>query len=59
MNDQEDRKQNRRESITKKTKQKSPDRLERKNIKHQKYDLKHKRDDMEQEELWEEWQDYY
>tara|TARA_R100000005_G_C4996241_1_gene203085 strand:- start:2511 stop:2702 length:192 start_codon:yes stop_codon:yes gene_type:complete len=35
------------------------DYLESKNIRHQKHDFKYKKLDMEQEELWAEWQEYY
>lgn len=35
------------------------DNIESKNIRHQKHDFKHKKIDMYQDELWQEWQEYY
>tara|TARA_R110002074_G_scaffold156071_7_gene312161 strand:- start:73 stop:249 length:177 start_codon:yes stop_codon:yes gene_type:complete len=35
------------------------DSLESKNIRHQRHDYKYKKRDMQQDELWAEWQEYY
>lgn len=59
MEDNKDRKQIRRESVLKRHKKSKDETLEYKNQKHISQDFKYKKKDIEQEELWEEWKDYY
>jgi hypothetical protein len=40
-------------------KKKNIDVIESKNIRHQKHDFRHRKIDIQQDELWEEWQQYY
>ena len=41
------------------TKKRAVDSLESRNIRHQRHDFKYRKMDIQQEELWEEWQEYY
>lgn len=60
MNEETDRKSIRRDSLNSKVLKKNhKDDFEKKSMKHQKYDYRKQIDEMEQEELWEEWKEYY
>jgi hypothetical protein len=60
MEEYDVRKQVRKTSIgNKKSTKRFSDHIEQKNARHQKHDFKHKKTDIEQEELWEEWEKYY
>lgn len=58
MEDFYGKKPNRKQSFEKKNKSKE-DNLEFRSLKHQKHHLKSKKLDIEEDELWEEWRDYY
>jgi|9_EtaG_2_1085328.scaffolds.fasta_scaffold92558_2 hypothetical protein len=51
--------QNVRKQETVRIKKKNIDVIESKNIRHQKHDFRHRKIDIQQDELWEEWQQYY
>ena len=40
-------------------KKRAVDSLESRNIRHQRHDFKYRKMDIQQEELWEEWQEYH
>jgi hypothetical protein len=58
MNTKED-KANKPKDKTKIKKRAAIDSLESKNVRHQRHDYKYRKMDMQQEELWAEWQEYY
>ena len=49
---------NKKQKDATKTMKRVVDSFESKNIRHQKHDYKYKKMDMQQEELWAEWQEY-
>lgn len=59
MKDEEDRKKARRQSVARKNMKKGRGDLEQRSTKHQKYDFIKQKKDIEEEELWDEWKDYY
>ncbi len=58
MRDTEENK-NVKKKVEPRLKKRTVDSLESRNIRHQRHDFKYKKMDIQQEELWEEWQGYY
>jgi hypothetical protein len=58
MRDTEENK-NVKKKVEPRLKKRTVDSLESRNIRHQRHDFKYKKMDIQQEELWEEWQEYY
>ena len=58
MRDTEENK-NVKKKVEPRTKKRTVDSLESRNIRHQKHDFKYRKMDIQQEELWKEWQEYH
>lgn len=58
MKDTEENKNNKKHTVPKK-KSTGLDTIESKNIRHQRHSYKYKKNDMQQDELWQEWREYY
>lgn len=59
MSVKEEKNNKQKDSVKTKTTKRVVDSLESKNIRHQKHYYKYRKMDMQQEELWAEWQEYY
>jgi hypothetical protein len=59
MNTKEDKQKKSKDFPKRKMSKNRIDSIESKNIRHQRHDFKYKKIDMEEEELWAEWQEYY
>ena len=58
MRDTEENK-NVKKKVEPRPKKRTVDTLESRNIRHQKHDFKYRKMDIQQEELWKEWQEYH